>query len=104
MPAISSQHVRATRYDRTPRERRFGLELREERSQIAYRPLCCHADHSTPEPGSRKLRRSNTYALRRRAFRALEELLNTDDSLTEIALCCGFYDQGTPHEDFCSNI
>ncbi len=34
-----------------------------------------------------------TYALRRRAFRAFEELLNTDDSLAEIALRSGFYDQ-----------
>lgn len=35
----------------------------------------------------------NTYALRRRAFRALDELLNTDHSLAEIALGTGFYDQ-----------
>jgi AraC-like DNA-binding protein len=35
----------------------------------------------------------NTYALRRRAFRAFEELVNTDDSLAEIALRSGFYDQ-----------
>ena len=34
-----------------------------------------------------------TYALRRRALRAFEELLNTDDSLAEIAQRCGFYDQ-----------
>jgi AraC family transcriptional regulator len=33
------------------------------------------------------------YALRRRAFRAFEELLNTDDSLADIAHRCGFYDQ-----------
>jgi AraC-like DNA-binding protein len=35
----------------------------------------------------------NTYALRRRALRAFEELLNTDNSLAEIAHRCGFYDQ-----------
>jgi AraC-like DNA-binding protein len=35
----------------------------------------------------------NSYALRRRAFRAFEELANTDDSLAEIALRSGFYDQ-----------
>jgi AraC-like DNA-binding protein len=35
----------------------------------------------------------NAYALRRRALRAFEELLNTDDSLVEIAHRCGFYDQ-----------
>jgi|HubBroStandDraft_4_1064222.scaffolds.fasta_scaffold56401_1 AraC-like DNA-binding protein len=35
----------------------------------------------------------NTYALRRRAFRAFEALVNTDDSLAEIALRSGFYDQ-----------
>jgi AraC-like DNA-binding protein len=35
----------------------------------------------------------NTYALRRRAFRAFGELVNTDDSLAEIALRSGFYDQ-----------
>jgi AraC family transcriptional regulator len=35
----------------------------------------------------------NTYALRRRALRALAELLNTDYSLAEIAHRCGFYDQ-----------
>lgn len=35
----------------------------------------------------------NTYALRRRALRALAELLNTDYSLAEIARRCGFYDQ-----------
>jgi AraC family transcriptional regulator len=35
----------------------------------------------------------NTYALSRRAFRAFDELLNTDHSLAEIALRCGFYDQ-----------
>lgn len=35
----------------------------------------------------------NTYALRRRAFRAFHELVNTDHSLTEIALRSGFYDQ-----------
>lgn len=34
-----------------------------------------------------------TYALRRRAFRAFDELLNTDQSLSEIALRAGFYDQ-----------
>jgi AraC family transcriptional regulator len=34
-----------------------------------------------------------TYALRRRALRAFEELLSTDDSLAEIAHRCGFYDQ-----------
>jgi AraC family transcriptional regulator len=34
-----------------------------------------------------------TYALRRRAFRAFDELLNTSDSLAEVALRCGFYDQ-----------
>lgn len=35
----------------------------------------------------------STYALRRRAFRAFDELLNTNHSLAEIALRCGFYDQ-----------
>ena len=35
----------------------------------------------------------NTYALRRRAFRAFDELLNTDHPLAEIALRSGFYDQ-----------
>jgi len=35
----------------------------------------------------------SAYALRRRAFRAFEELVNTDDSLAEIALRSGFYDQ-----------
>jgi AraC family transcriptional regulator len=35
----------------------------------------------------------NTYALRRRAFRAFEELVNTDDSLAQISLRSGFYDQ-----------
>ena len=35
----------------------------------------------------------NTYALRRRALCAFSELLNTDDSLAEIADRCGFYDQ-----------
>lgn len=34
-----------------------------------------------------------TYALRRRAFRAFDELVNSDHSLVEIALRCGFYDQ-----------
>jgi AraC-like DNA-binding protein len=34
-----------------------------------------------------------TYVLRRRALRAFEALLNTDDSLAEIAHRCGFYDQ-----------
>lgn len=34
-----------------------------------------------------------TYALRRRALRSFEELLNTDDSLADIAHRCGFYDQ-----------
>lgn len=34
-----------------------------------------------------------TYALRRRAFRAYDELLNTDHSIAEIAVGCGFYDQ-----------
>lgn len=33
------------------------------------------------------------YALRRRTFLAFDELLNTDNSLAEIALRCGFYDQ-----------
>jgi AraC-like DNA-binding protein len=35
----------------------------------------------------------DTYALRRRAFRAFDELLNTDRSLAEIASGSGFYDQ-----------
>ncbi|MGA7632816.1 MAG: AraC family transcriptional regulator [Terriglobales bacterium] len=35
----------------------------------------------------------NTYALRRRAFQALDKMLNTDHSLAEIALRTGFYDQ-----------
>lgn len=35
----------------------------------------------------------NTYALRRRAFRAFDELLNSDRSLAEVALRSGFYDQ-----------
>jgi AraC-like DNA-binding protein len=35
----------------------------------------------------------NTYVLRRRAFRAFDELLNTDHSLAEIAQRSGFYDQ-----------
>jgi transcriptional regulator GlxA family with amidase domain len=35
----------------------------------------------------------NAYALRQHAFRAFDELLNTDRSLAEIALRCGFYDQ-----------
>jgi AraC family transcriptional regulator len=35
----------------------------------------------------------NTYALRRRAFRAFDELLNSDRSLSEVALRSGFYDQ-----------
>src|SRR5579864_7541960 len=35
----------------------------------------------------------NTYVLRRRTFRAFDELLNTDHSLAEIALRTGFYDQ-----------
>ena len=34
-----------------------------------------------------------TYALRRRALLAFEDLLNTDDSLAEIACRGGFYDQ-----------
>jgi AraC-like DNA-binding protein len=34
-----------------------------------------------------------TYALRRRAFRAWDELLNTENSLVDIAHRCGFYDQ-----------
>lgn len=33
------------------------------------------------------------YALRRRAFRAFDELLSTEHSLAEIAVRCGFYDQ-----------
>jgi AraC family transcriptional regulator len=35
----------------------------------------------------------NTYIVRRRAFQAFDELLNTDHSLAEIALRAGFYDQ-----------
>jgi transcriptional regulator GlxA family with amidase domain len=35
----------------------------------------------------------HAYALRRRAFRAFDELLNSDYSLSDIALRCGFYDQ-----------
>jgi AraC family transcriptional regulator len=35
----------------------------------------------------------NNYILRRRAFRAFAELLNTDHSLADIAYRCGFYDQ-----------
>lgn len=35
----------------------------------------------------------NTYALRRRALCAFEELLNTDSALADIAHRCGFYDQ-----------
>lgn len=35
----------------------------------------------------------DTYALRRRALRAFDELLNTDHPLAEIAVRCGFYDQ-----------
>jgi AraC family transcriptional regulator len=35
----------------------------------------------------------STYVLRRRAFRAFDELLNTDRSLAEIAIRAGFYDQ-----------
>ena len=35
----------------------------------------------------------NSYILRRRAFRAFAELLNTDHSLADIACRCGFYDQ-----------
>jgi hypothetical protein len=37
----------------------------------------------------------STCVLRRRAFRAFAEVLNTDHSLAEIAHHCGFYDQGT---------
>jgi AraC-like DNA-binding protein len=33
------------------------------------------------------------YILRRRAFRAFAELLNTDYSRADIAYRCGFYDQ-----------
>jgi AraC-like DNA-binding protein len=35
----------------------------------------------------------NSYILRRRAFRAFAELLNTNHSLADIAHRCGFYDQ-----------
>src|SRR5260370_38674247 len=35
----------------------------------------------------------NSYVLRRRAFRAFAELLNTNHSLAQIAQRCGFYDQ-----------
>lgn len=35
----------------------------------------------------------NGYILRRRAFRAFSELMNTDHSLGDIAHRCGFYDQ-----------
>ncbi len=35
----------------------------------------------------------NSYVLRRRAFRAFGELLNTNHSLAQIAHGCGFYDQ-----------
>lgn len=35
----------------------------------------------------------HAYSLRRRALQAFDELLNTDQSLTEIALRTGFYDQ-----------
>ncbi|MGA9790363.1 MAG: helix-turn-helix transcriptional regulator [Terriglobales bacterium] len=35
----------------------------------------------------------NTYVLRRRAFRAFDELVNTEHSLAEIAIRTGFYDQ-----------
>jgi AraC family transcriptional regulator len=35
----------------------------------------------------------SSYILRRRAFRAFAELLNTDHSLADIAIGCGFYDQ-----------
>lgn len=35
----------------------------------------------------------DAYALRRRALRAFDELLNTDYPLAEIAVRCGFYDQ-----------
>lgn len=35
----------------------------------------------------------NSYILRRRAFHAFSELLNTDQSLSAIAHRCGFYDQ-----------
>jgi AraC family transcriptional regulator len=35
----------------------------------------------------------STYVRRRRAFRALAEVMNTDHSLAEIARHCGFYDQ-----------
>ncbi len=35
----------------------------------------------------------NKYVLKRRALRALNEVLSTDRSLAEIAVCAGFYDQ-----------